>query len=106
MRQPGRIQHTWQDDQTLKLAADAGTQTRLLSFESSPAPGGGWQGISRSSWDSVPGARGAVLTGSLKVVTTQLKPGFLRSNGVIYSASAVLTIIPSQHPPSLERQRR
>ena len=29
--------------------------------------------------------------GSLKVVTTQLKPGYLRKNGVPYSENAVLT---------------
>jgi hypothetical protein len=29
--------------------------------------------------------------GSLKVVTTHLRPGYLRKNGVPYSASAVLT---------------
>jgi hypothetical protein len=30
-------------------------------------------------------------TGSLKVVTTNMKPGYLRKNGVPYSANAVLT---------------
>src|SRR4029078_4178088 len=39
MRQPGRLRISWQDDQTLKLEFDAGTQTRLLSFEAArPAP--------------------------------------------------------------------
>ena len=32
MRQPGRIRISWQDDNTLKLEFDAGTQTRLLNF--------------------------------------------------------------------------
>ena len=33
MRQPGRLRISWQDDQTLKMEFDAGTQTRLLSFD-------------------------------------------------------------------------
>ena len=33
MRQPGRLRISWQDDQTLKLEFDAGTQTRLLNFD-------------------------------------------------------------------------
>jgi len=84
MRQPGRLHITWQDDQTLKLESDAGTQTRLLSFAPpSQNQGGTWQGASLASWDKV--------AASLKVVTTRLKPGFLRSNGVPYSASTTLT---------------
>ena len=40
----------------------------------------------------LPGLRGqAPLTGSLKVVTTNLKPGYLRKNGVPYSAKTTLT---------------
>ena len=30
MRLPGRLHITWQDDNTLKIETDAGTQTRLL----------------------------------------------------------------------------
>ena len=37
------------------------------------------------------GARGPMRAGSLKVVTTHLKPGYLRKNGVPYSANTVLT---------------
>ena len=33
MRQPGRLHITWQDDSTLKIETDAGTQTRLLNFD-------------------------------------------------------------------------
>ena len=41
MRQPGRMRISWQDDQTLKLEFDAGTQTRLLQFRSrQPAAAG------------------------------------------------------------------
>jgi hypothetical protein len=32
IRQPGRIRIGWQDDRTLKMEFDAGTQTRLLHF--------------------------------------------------------------------------
>jgi len=81
MRQPGRLHVTWQDDQTLKLESDAGTQTRLLSFAPSQSQGGDWQGVSLAAWDKA---------GSLQVVTTRLKPGFLRSNGVPYSARTTL----------------
>src|SRR5689334_9904331 len=39
MRVPGRLHITWQDDNTLKIETDAGTQTRLLHF-GDPAPPG------------------------------------------------------------------
>src|SRR5215471_14061634 len=38
MRQPGRVHITWQDDNTLKMEFDAGTQTRLLTFDKSKKP--------------------------------------------------------------------
>jgi hypothetical protein len=45
-----------------------------------------------ATWDGIAVGRGPnQLTGSLKVVTTGMKPGFLRSNGAPYSANAVLT---------------
>ena len=56
----------------------------------------GWQGTSAAFWQPAGGggrrgggapARG----GSLRVVTTNLKPGYLRRNGVPYSANARLT---------------
>jgi hypothetical protein len=99
MRIPGRLHITWQNDQTLKLEMDAGTQTRTLAFGSSPGRGGDWQGLSVASWDraaSVMGAGGffgpaPLRGGSLKVVTTRMRPGYLRKNGVPYSSNAVLT---------------
>jgi hypothetical protein len=96
MRQPGRLHITWQDDRTLKLESDAGAQTRLLSFAPSQnsgadSQGGSWQGVSLAAWETAPGGRGPAPTGSLKIVTTRLKPGFLRSNGVPYSANTTLT---------------
>jgi hypothetical protein len=92
MRLPGRIHITWQDEQTLKLETDAGTQTRLFEFNGAKNPGGGWQGVSAASWDELPGGRaGPLLSGSLKIVTTRLKPGYLQRNGIPYSANATLT---------------
>src|SRR5262249_60436055 len=48
MSVPGRIHITWQDDTTLKVEADAGTQTRLLRFgqTAADAPRTG-QGVSQ-----------------------------------------------------------
>src|SRR5262245_46630750 len=50
-RMPGRLHITWQDDDTLKIEADAGTQTRLLHFKPAPSPGNDWQGVSIATWD-------------------------------------------------------
>jgi hypothetical protein len=98
MRVPGRLHITWQDDTTLKIETDAGTQTRLLRFGAKPAAGDApsWQGYSAAQWDPglAPaggqlgiglGPRQGVRTRSLEVVTTNLKPGYLRKNGVPYS---------------------
>ena len=38
MSVPGRVRISWQDDETLKVETDAGTQTRLLRFGSPKAP--------------------------------------------------------------------
>src|SRR6266568_8908927 len=48
MRMPTRLHITWQDDKTLKLEADTGTQTRLLHFGPPEPPTGprAWQGYS------------------------------------------------------------
>jgi hypothetical protein len=101
MRLPTRLHITWQDDNTLKVEADEGTQTRLFHFGGKPPAGQApsLQGYSVAEWDiSRPtflGFAAAVptgkLAGSLKVVTTNLRPGYLRKNGVPYSGNAVLT---------------
>src|ERR1700736_294163 len=101
MRLPGRIHVTWQDDQTLKVETDAGTQTRTFYFGAPQGEAGGWQGVSQASWGLLPGAilatDGARTSlgrpdpnggGSLKVVTTKLKSAYLRKNGVPHSANA------------------
>lgn len=59
MRQPGRLHITWQDDETLKIEFDAGTQTRLLHFGDAAPPTGDptWQGYSVARWEG-PGVSG------------------------------------------------
>jgi hypothetical protein len=93
MQRPGRLHITWTDDNTLKLEADAGTQTRLFHFGPAPDQRGAasWQGYSSAQWLR-PGGRGAQPGGgSLKVVTDNMLPGYIRKNGVPYSEKAVLT---------------
>jgi hypothetical protein len=102
MRVPGRLHITWVDDNTLKIETDAGTQTRLLHFEAggaSRAGGAGaaagqapsWQGYSVANWRSPTrmDQRGKN-AGDLRVVTTRLRPGYLRKNGVPYSENATM----------------
>src|SRR6267154_2629648 len=75
MRIPGRLHITWQDDNTLRIDTDAGTQTRLIHFGAAPAAAAAvekapaWQGESIGQWEYAPGARGGPRLGNLKVVT-------------------------------------
>jgi hypothetical protein len=82
MRLPGRFHITWQDDNTLRVDSDTGMQTRLFHFTSSTEGARSWQGSSAAQWQK---------PDSLKVVTTNLRPGYLRKNGVPYSENAVVT---------------
>ena len=96
MRGPTRLRVTWLDDTTLKVETDYGMQTRLFPFRAagSAAPAGApsWQGVSTAQWVmAAGGGRGGQRFGSMKSVTTRLKPGYLRKNGVPYSATAVFT---------------
>ena len=94
MRGPTRLHITWLDDYTLKLETDYGIQTRLLHFRAPAAPAApSWQGLSIAQWVYVGGAagRGRPGFGSLKSVTTRLRPGYLRKNGVPYGDGAVFT---------------
>jgi hypothetical protein len=118
LRVPGRLNITWADDNTLKIDMDAGTQTRLLHFN--PATPGSaektLQGYSVANWDlGGAGARGggrggpggpggpgggappAPRWGSLNVVTTNMKGGYLLSSRSSYSDNAVLTEYFSKH---------
>jgi hypothetical protein len=84
MRVPGRLRISWQDDTTLKVETDTGTQTRVFHFGDTPAPAEAtWQGHSIAQWN--------VPARSLKVVTTHLRPGYVRKNGAPYSDRAVVT---------------
>jgi hypothetical protein len=92
MRQPGYVRITWQDDNTLKMELTAGTQTRLFHFGAGePSGERTWQGYSAAQWDNAITGRGEPRKGDLKVVTTYLRPGYSRKNGVPYSANTVLT---------------
>jgi hypothetical protein len=98
MRTPGRLHITWQDEATLKIETEAGTQTRLLRFgsASSQSDAVSVQGSSAAQWEVAGGARGGRggaggRGGNLKVVTTHMKPGYLQKNGVPYGGNAVLT---------------
>lgn len=105
MRQPGRLHITWQDENTLRVDTDYGTQTRLFHFSGTRPQGAEptWQGYSVAQWEQplrgvglpefIPiglnpreGLRGR----SLEVVTTGLREGYVRKNGVPYSAGTVL----------------
>jgi hypothetical protein len=123
MRQPLRVQISWQDDQTLKLETDVGQQTRLFRFaggtmgsiaSATTAPvEKTWQGISTAEWVMQAQSRGLGFGGrggggagggTLKVVTNQMKSGYLRKNGVPYSEDATLTEYYNRHsgPDDLE----
>ncbi len=93
MRVPGRLHVTWENDNTLRIDTDAGTQTRLFHFGAAQPPAGEptWQGYSVAQWQYGSGGRGPTRVGNLKVVTTHIRPGYLRKNGVPYSANAVVT---------------
>jgi hypothetical protein len=91
IRQPTRIRIQWENDATLRLDFDAGTQTRRLHFGGAPAAGArSLQGHSVARWFRQPqnrgifGRGGAASGGSLEVVTTNLTAGYLRPNGVPY----------------------
>jgi hypothetical protein len=110
---PGRLHIYWQDDNTMRMDTDSGTQTRLFHFRGS-APANeapSWQGYSVASWggdeprDRRDGQGGPVqdrvgnlVVGQaqrkqsdfLKVVTTHLRPGYLQKNGVPYSGNAIV----------------
>jgi hypothetical protein len=119
LRIPGRLKIGWQDGgKTLRIDTDAGQQTRLLQFAGAgPSGEAGWQGYSAAEWEYAGGfdparvptpgqgrggrgggnarGRGAPPAtpqgGALKVITTHIKPGYLRRNGVPFSKDAVMT---------------
>jgi hypothetical protein len=93
LRVPERLHITWQDDQTLRMDTDAGKQTRVFHFGAWKAPVGPHtlQGDSTAQWEFQRSEGGAPRNGSLKVLTSNLKAGYLRKNGVPYSDNTTLT---------------
>jgi hypothetical protein len=106
MRIPTRLHITWVDDNTLRVDTDAGKQTRVFHFNSAPPANfpPSWQGYSVASWEGLKqagmfrlptvlgpgGQQQHAAEGYLKIMTTHLRPGYLRKNGVPYSANATL----------------
>ncbi len=105
MRVPGRLHITWADNNSLQIDTDSGNQTRLFHFRPAAAQNGEstWQGYSVAQWQR-PGEDGMrrlgpgdgrrgpdIPGGTLRVTTTHLRPGYLRKNGVPYSANTVVT---------------
>jgi hypothetical protein len=104
MHAPGRLRISWDGETTLKVETDTGQQTRLFNFGNPPAPAAEptWQGVSVAAWE-LPGGgggrgRGGRAAGpatrpgsSLRVVTTRMRPGYYRRNGVPYGANASMT---------------
>src|SRR5688500_3361242 len=81
MRIPSRLDIRWAGDNTLRMDIDSGTQTRMFNFGGGAAAASqppSWQGYSTASW----------VRGDLQVVTTRMRPGYLRKNGVPYSDQA------------------
>ena len=94
MRVPGRLRISWAGDSMLEIEADAGRQTRRLHFDGVPEPAGEpmWQGVSEAEWIMHSGGFGRPpVNGTLQVVTTGMRAGYLRKNGVPYSENARLT---------------
>lgn len=107
MRMPLRLHIEWADENTLRIETDAGEQTRLLHFDAAAMPPveHSWQGFSLARWTQPPpggfdlrvalggpppGPAGPP-HGSVKAVTTHLRAGYLRKNGLPYSENAELT---------------
>jgi hypothetical protein len=99
MQLPERLHISWRDDVTLEVQTDAGQQTRLLQFNVSANDRAAvlqrppsLQGQSVAEWvlPAEPPGRAVHLpvhSATLKVATSQMLPGYLRKNGVPYSAN-------------------
>jgi len=88
MRMPARVKISWEDNNSIRLETDHGRQVRMFHFDSSELNAAGTlQGNSKASWDNR----------SLKVITRDMSDGYVRRNGVPYSANAVVTEWFDQH---------
>jgi len=111
MRVPTRLKISWQDDYTLRIDTDSGSQTRLFHFSDTgrrpllnmmlegATREKSLQGYSVADWENIMINRVSTAGpddvpppgGNLKVITTRLEAGYLRPNGVPYSEDTVLT---------------
>jgi hypothetical protein len=109
MREPGRLHITWDDDNTLKLETDAGQQTRVFRFgppaqaTTANATERTWQGVSQARWEPAPrpftgggiplglGPRAGANSRTLEVNTSQIRPGYLRKNGIPFGPQTTMT---------------
>lgn len=108
LRLPTRVRISWESDSVLKLETDAGQQTRRLMFAGANASAARTlQGSSVARWladlpRSAPvlgGAAGGAAAApaanarhsTLEVATTNMSGGWLRRNGVPYSADTNMT---------------
>jgi hypothetical protein len=102
MRMPTRLRISWDNPNTLQIETDAGQQLRYLNFndETSEMMEPSRQGYSSARWEGfregqsqAAGGRGGggnQLSGALEVITSQMIPGYLRKNGIPYSAETIL----------------
>lgn len=109
MRMPLRLHITWEDDNTLRIDTDHAQQTRRFHFGDSAGSASesasmkpSLQGHSVASWKGNPGGSFLFLKvqpqlSYLQVVTDSLAPGYLRRNGVPYSAQTKLTEFYERH---------
>ena len=74
-----------------KIDTDAGTQTRRLHFGAAPAPAEQAGRAIRSRNGNARRRPRRRAQGTLKVVTTNLRPGYVRKNGAPHSDKAVVT---------------
>ncbi len=90
MRQPTRLQISWESDNTLRIDTDAGMQTRLLKFGSAQDESGAgtWQGVSNANWSTRTQGRNTVIDNSLEIETHAMRQGYLLRHGIPYSDQA------------------
>lgn len=98
MRLPLRLRVSWADNQTLKVETDAGQQTRLFIFgPTPPVVRGGAQPVAaplQPGPAAAPSLQGTTVArwsvNTLDAVTNNTTGGYLRRNGVPYSADATI----------------